>query len=588
MLSLTRSLTGKTIVFISNILLLVGLSFAQDYKPYNTFNKEAELQEFVEQGGNVEEISPDVYKLTYRTGESRIFNFNRKENSIENNEGVSAIGGSAFGGDTTIINIWEIDTTLYAYKFKFRQRVDIVNAFEGIVFVEDLNHNGLLELYGFSEVNYPFAGPVVIFEQDNAGIFNKVYTYDSNSVFVQGIGDIDSDGEKEIHLRTLDTLNGKFYRSDGVGVLPTAFDFIFYYNPIGQINDLTFGDFDYNNKTDCVFIDWPTTFIAEYDSTFHNFQEVFEFSSNDYSSGFAIGDFDQDGKTEIVFGTVLRQVYIIEAGDTNQYSVVWQGLAPTYNAYMITSTKDIDGNGKPEFWVGGQDFVTGISTFWCYESDGDNSYVPVATIELRYLVSLYANYLQSADIDNDGKDELIINIGNYLLILKFTGRPNQHSYKIFYTKINELSQPGADFHPVTIEDLNNDGKKDILLPMDKNLYQNIYSFSYLLVQDTITSVQDDYTQVPNKFDLLQNYPNPFNSSTQVKVILREQSKVKLVVYDILGKEIKTLLDENLSAGEYIVQWNGEDNEGNFLAGGIYFIQMKTNGFNKTIKAIFLK
>jgi hypothetical protein len=564
----------KIIRFISIMVLLSSICIAQQ----NTFNKEYELQRFVEQGGNVEEISPNSYKIKYKDGTQKVFNFNEleKKNTLTD------------GFDITIINVWEIDTTLYATKFKFWQRVDIVNAFEGIVFVEDLNYNGLLELYGLSEYEGIYTGPAVIFEQDNAGIFNKVYTYDSNSVFVQGMGDVDSDGEKEIHLRTIDTLNGKFYRADSAGALPTNFDFIFYYYPPGQINDMTFGDFDKNGVTECAFIDWPITYIATFDSSINNFTKVFEYSVNDYSSGFAIGDFDQDSKTDIVFGTASGQVYVVEDIDTIQYSVVWQGLAPTHNAYMITSTEDIDGNGKPEFWVGGQDFGTGLSTFWCYESDGDNNYIPVAEIQLRYLVTLYTNYLQSADIDNDGRDELIISLGNYLLILKFTGKPNQHSYEIFYAKIDELSQPGAHLYPVTMADLNKDGKKDILLPMQKYVNPNTDLFSYLLVQDTVISVQDDNVLILDKFDLLQNFPNPFNPSTQVKAIVSEQSNVKVVVYNILGKEITTLLDENLSAGEYTIQWNGEDNEGNYLAGGIYFIQMKAFGFNKTIKAVLLK
>ena len=410
----------------------------------------------------------------------------------------------------------------------------------------------------------------------------------SNSVFVQGIGDVDSDGDKEVHLRTNDTLNVKFYRADSLGALPTTFDFIFYYYPIGQINDMTFGDFDKNGITDCAFIDWPTTFIAEYDSTINNFSNVFERSVNDYSSGFAINDFDEDRKTELVFGTALQQVYVIEAMDTNQYSVVWQGLAPTYNAYMVTSTKDIDENGKPEFWVGGQDFSEGISKFWGYEADGDNSYHPVAMIELRYLVSLNANYLQSADIDNDGKEELIINLGNYLLILKFNGKPNQHSYEIYYAKIDELSQPGANFRPVTIADLNNDGKKDILLPMDKYLNPNTALFSYLLVQNTITAVSEDDSQTPDKFDLSQNYPNPFNSTSQIKVISKEQSNIQVVIYDILGKEVRNLLDKELPAGEYTVEWDGKDSNSNILNSGVYFIRMKASGFQKTIKSILMK
>lgn len=559
------------------MILLSTICFAQQ----NKFNKEIELKKFIEKGGKTEEIAPKIYKLIYKNGSSKVLNFNasKSQNTYQ------------YGFENTIINVWELDTTLYAHKFTFWQKVDIVNAYEGIVFVEDLNQNGLLELYGFSEEHYPLNGPVVIFEQNALGIFNQVYSYDSNSVFVQGIGDVDSDGSKEIHLRTIDTLNGKFYESDSLGLLPTTFDFTFYYYP-NQIQDENFGEFDENKITDCAFVDGSNpskVIISEFRDSIKNFTTLFEFTTEgDVPSGFAIGDFDQDRKTELVFGTALQQLYVIEAEDTNQYSIVWQGLAPTYNAYMVSATNDIDGNGKPEFWIGGQDFNTGISTFWCYEADGDNNYTPVAGIELRYLVTLDVDYIQSSDIDNDDKEELIINLGNYLLILKFNGEPNQHSYEIYYAKIDELSQPGANFMPVSIADLNKDGKKDILLPMDKYLNPNTALFSYLLVQDTVTSVKDNDAQIINKFDLSQNYPNPFNSSSQIKIISGQRSSIQIVIYNILGKEVKTLLNKELPAGEYTIEWDGKDNEGSSLPSGIYFIQMTAGKYRQTIKTVLLK
>ena len=542
---------------------------------HNGFNKEAELQRFVERGGKVDETSSNMYKLTYSDGTQRVFNFNpapRQNNYTEE-------------FDSTIINVWEIDTTLYADKFKFWQKVNFVSSWEQIIPIQDINKNSLLEVYGATRNNWPLGGQVDILEQDSQGIFQTVYSYDSTSIGLLGIGDVNSNGIKEVYLQTTDTLNGKFYKADSLGAFPTTFDFIFYYYTTAQINDMTFGDFDKNDITDCAFIDWPITFIATYDSSINNFYKVFEYNINDYSSGFAINDFDQDGKTELIIGTSSQQVYIIEAEDTNQYSVVWQGLAPTYNAYMITSTKDIDGNGKPEFWIGGQDFNTGISKFWCYEADGDNNYIPVAGIELRYLVSLFTNYLQVADIDNDGVEELVINIGNHLLILKFTGKPNQHSYSLFFAKIGEATQPGAMFLPSTIYDLNKDGKKDILLSM------NIYpppNVSYILVQDIITSVANNSAQIFEKYDLSQNYPNPFNPSTQFKVIVKEQSNIQITVYNILGKEIKFLINENLPAGEHTVQWDGKDDEGTNLSDGVYFIQMIAGNYHKTIKTILLK
>lgn len=553
------------------MLIVNVLSFAQQ----NTFNKEAELQRFVERGGKFEEISPNIYKLTYIDGTQRVFNLNYVTNQND----------YTYELDTTIINVWEIDTTLYAHKFRFWQSVDFTtNSATETAHIDDINNNGLLEWYGGIWINYPFQSEVVIQEQNNNGIFNKVYTYDSSSIGVTGIGDVNSDGIKEVYMKTIDTLNGKFYKADSLGAFPNTFDFIFYYYTTSQMFDMTFGDFDKNGITDCAFIDWPI-FISTYDSSINNFSEIVRFEVNDDKSGFAVNDFDQDGKTELVISTGLQGVYVIEAEDTNQYSFVWRGSAPSVNSYMITSTEDIDDNGKPEFWVGGMDFTTGISTFWCYESEGDNSYLPVAGIELRYLVSLFSFHLQAADMDNDGKAELIINIGNYLLILKFTGKPNQHIYDIFYVKIDEATQPVQFFLPSTIRDFNKDGRKDILLSMA--VWPPPY-LSYILVQDTVTSVADNNLQIPDKFELSQNYPNPFNPSTEIKISVIEQRNIQIAVYNILGKEIKLLLNSNLPAGEYTIQWNGKDNEGHPFSGGVYFIQMIAGDYQKTIKTVLLK
>ena len=119
-------------------------------------------------------------------------------------------------------------------------------------------------------------------------------------------------------------------------------------------------------------------------------------------------------------------------------------------------------------------------------------------------------------MDNDGVEELVINIGDHLLILKFTGKPNQHSYDIFYAKIGEATQPGAIFLPSTIYDLNGDGMKDILLSMDLHP-----SPKYVLYSGSgYNNIQLQMSTYLNLINLiyLQNYPNPFNPLRKIKVI----------------------------------------------------------------------
>jgi Secretion system C-terminal sorting domain len=568
-------------ILFSSIFLVCTICIAQQ----NNFNIEYEMQKFVERGGNLEELSPNVYKLTYRTGESRTFNLNHLDIESGANENI----------DTTIINVWEIDTTKFNSIFKFWHQVEVSNISWWLPQpVEDLNDNGRLELYGITNTIIPNqGGPVKIFERNLNGIYQNVFTYVTATVLVKGIADINGDGDKEIFLGTTEVYHTyPVFKSDSSGNLPTTFDFFFYLDTL-QINGMTFGDWDYNGVSDCALItgsvwELPLCIIAEYRDSLNNFEECFRFQSTEGNiSGFAIGDFDLDKKTEFVFSSVQGNVFVIETKNENEYSIVNQFSFPAYNAYMHIATKDIDGNGKPEFWIGGQNFVDGITVFQCYEEDGDNSYKPVARIELRYLTSLYNQYIQAVDIDDDGKEELIISIGNVILIIKFAGSPNNQQYKLWYAKLGEATQPGAQFYPVCIADLDGDGKKDLLIPMEKGTPSIIYNFSYILRKDEPSRITE--SAIPDmSLEFIKGYPNPFNSESTISFNIIETSNVQIKIYNSLGKEINVLLDKELSSGKYEIFWDVKDKFGNSLPSGVYLIVLKTKNSVKTFKSILLK
>ncbi|MBS1519236.1 MAG: T9SS type A sorting domain-containing protein [Bacteroidetes bacterium] len=96
------------------------------------------------------------------------------------------------------------------------------------------------------------------------------------------------------------------------------------------------------------------------------------------------------------------------------------------------------------------------------------------------------------------------------------------------------------------------------------------------------------TNVAENFRLSQNYPNPFNPSTNIRfnIISNERnnnSNVRLVIYDAVGKEIQTLVNQNLSPGSYEVQWNAES-----AAGGVYYYTLTAGDFTETKKMILIK
>ncbi len=560
------------------MFLISSICIAQQ----NTFNKEAELQKFIEQGGKVEETVPNNYKLTYRDGTQKVFNFSKSE-KLNNNIG---------DFNTTVINVWEIDTTKFADMFKFWQKVDVANSWWQPLFVEDLNNNDLPELYGFSDYTGFFnVGPVQIFERSTSGVYRSIFIYDSTTTIVKGLGDIHRTGGKEIYLRNNVNNNGSVYRGDSTGSLPTKFDFTFYYTPI-QINYMNFGDFDNNNVSDCVFIDGSGAqycIIGEFRDSLNNFETVFEFSTTDQGdfSNTVIGDFDQDQKTEIVFSSGRGNIFVIENKNENEYQLIDQFPFVTWNAYMITQTNDIDGNGKPEFWVGGQDFSTGASILQAYEFDGNYSYTPVAQIELRYSTSLYMSYLQAVDINDDSTEELVISIGNQIFIVKFSGSMDHHNYELLYAKFGETTQQGANFYPTTIADLDGDRKKDILIPMEKYVEPTQYCFSYILKQTDPSYANLDVNKMISQ-ETLKCFPNPFNSSSVIYYSIKQYSGTKVKVFNLLGKEITTLLDKEISPGNYSINWEAKDNYGNSLPSGVYLIVLQTNNSIKTAKTILIK
>jgi ligand-binding sensor domain-containing protein len=99
----------------------------------------------------------------------------------------------------------------------------------------------------------------------------------------------------------------------------------------------------------------------------------------------------------------------------------------------------------------------------------------------------------------------------------------------------------------------------------------------------ITGLNDKQIKLPTSFKLEQNYPNPFNPSTTINYQLPMTSYVTLNVYDILGREVKTLINEQQTAGNHSVTFNAEG-----LASGVYFYRIKTGEFNDVKKLLLLK
>ena len=472
------------------------------------------------------------------------------------------------------------------------------------ILIGDVNNNGRPELYGPRKFFWMEQEPVAIYELNEYGNFDFKYQYDS-VLISRNIYDVDNDELSEVQLSIGGSLGiprqQRFFSRKSKDSLATELNFIFApYTSQSQLNDLELGDFDEDEFTDLLFVRAlePDIHIYEYNAITNNFDSVYQFNVIENppwaNAGFSIADFDLDGKTDMVFGTGKGAVYVLENEGNNQYTNSWLGMVETYHAYVHTWSRDIDGNGNPEFWVLGDAFYNGqaITRITIFETDGNNSYQVAGRIDMIGVFSFYAGTMQAVDINNDGIDEVAVCIDDNFLILKFNGTPNHHTYELYYIKQNDLwtQEEWTIYYGATMYDLKQNGEYEILISMIHMLSQSQQTGRFLTkiyMPDSTSSIYDDFL-VPNSNKLYQNFPNPFNPSTTVKFSLREIESISIKAYNILGKEIKLLLDDKLPTGEYSVKWDGKDDEGNILPGGVYFIQMTAGNYRQTIKSVLLK
>jgi hypothetical protein len=95
--------------------------------------------------------------------------------------------------------------------------------------------------------------------------------------------------------------------------------------------------------------------------------------------------------------------------------------------------------------------------------------------------------------------------------------------------------------------------------------------------------------IVSKFELSQNYPNPFNPSTTIEFSIAKRSNVRLVIYDITGRIVRTLIDgQEFEPGLYRVQWNGKNDYDEYVASGIYIYRLQAGNFTATRKMVLAR
>jgi len=493
-----------------------------------------------------------------------------------------------------VIDLINADTTLYNWKY-IRKKTIPVGSMSGYpMTIGDFNNNGQLDLAGSYKVPQQLTlADVAIAELQDDSIFSikKIYTDSVTKSF--GSTDVDNDNLQELNLSRRQHIDN--YESSHPDSFPNVFNFSHRMWEISNaVGSETFTDLDNDNITDVLYVGdnslepyGQKVFVAEYDFTFNQFVKKFSHRPQpDWRvSGFSVGDFDNDGFKEFFTGSVYGDVYGFENSGNDSYQEVFYDTVSTPNAYLAGTTNDIDGNGKIEFFLGGSAFYNGVpaSRIYWWEAAGNNNYHKMRSIFLLGTDVLGTTELFIHDVNHDGVDDLVFSFSFSVVILLWNSSSEQ--FDVHY--LDWWENYDQTIQSVNMADVFSRGRLDLFVNVvDVVTVPRIRSYYY---QANLVTGIDPVTQIMRDFTLLQNYPNPFNGFTRLRFQLPQYSRISLTIFDITGKEVKTLIrNREYPPGEHEIAWNGANQAGKEVSSGIYLYELRMGDFKQVKKMLLVR
>ena len=489
------------------------------------------------------------------------------------------------------INPATIDTTQYVGWYNFWQQLPLSDDPGQLVIIADADGNGNPEIYGL--VTIPGSPTIIEARVCEVAPPPLRYAYLPYPGVPTGIVDLNGDSLSEILFEGEGGRVLTDYSQQQNDSLPTTLNFV--HSTTNSSYDISYvtpvvRNLDGDTRIDCLYkvgeIDssdstFPVVYkviVEEYDSVTHNLQRVWAMrlppigQSLDAIGHFASDDFDLDGKQEFMTtGGLQGSVFVCENTGDNSYALTYQDSVPFVNLYRVT-TGDVDGDGKPEFFA----VATQGSGQWAliYEADSNNHYSTKLLIHFLSGSSIdFPTYL-TADIDGDGHLELLTTSGSSIFIFKSDA---DNSYRLWYYKHEDR------LNGVQVYDFNRDGRMDLVISkdgVDSLGYLKYYSDLYLATP--LMSVAEQISK-PLNVRLLPSHPNPFNSSTIISYVISVTEHVKVTIFDLLGRQVSTLLDGVQNPGNHSVHWDASG-----LATGMYLCRLQVGGVSFSNKLLLIR
>ncbi len=472
----------------------------------------------------------------------------------------------------------------------------------------DYDNDGKLDLFA-GAANY---GNNMLFHNEGNGVFTRVtagvVVNEGGNSRSCGWADYDRDGWLDLFVNNGGgNVNDFLYHNNHDGTFSKIIT-----SPVA--NDASYGRGccwgDYDNDG------WPDLFVATYqgqnDLLYHNNNGTFAkitsgpvVNDGGWDTQCRWFDFDNDGYLDLIVTIQdnINRLYHNERNGTFTLSSVLPNLTST--GHYGVACGDYDNNGWQDLTIGRSPSVSLL-----YKNVNGISF---ARIQNEQVASISSSDGGWADYNNDGKLDLFTtftphnslyknvgNTGNYL-ICKLTGCSSNKC--AIGAKVKIKIGSSIQIREISSGDGNEDmlwahfglGLSTIIDSMIVNWPSgNIQRLAHISANQTISidectiGIQPISSEIPNQFSLSQNYPNPFNPSTKIKFDIPAGGAqyivpVQLSIYDALGREVTTLVNERLNPGTYKVQWDASR-----YPSGVYFYKLIIQDFSETKKMVLVK
>jgi len=496
--------------------------------------------------------------------------------------------------------------------------------------VGDLNNDNSFEIVGIDEL-----GVLYVWKKDGTeyrdgdsnpltqGVFARL-TGCTLNYSVPALADIDNDGKDEI---IVGTQGDQLFAFNDDGSQVPGF-------PVALSSDIAgspaVGDVDNDGQLDIVVnIKDGNVRAIKKDGT-NLWTRLLVVNPNFFGPSPAIGDVNGDGKLETFIPTYDGKLYGLTYTGTNL-----AGFPTTYSTTTYTESSpviaDIDGDGLRDILIGSEE-----KTIWAWNRNGTVlAGFPLTTSDAMRSVPTVT------DIDKDGKVDLVasgwdknVYVWDFNSTWNAANAPwprfhaNLHNNgrlnfvvptpvlgtTFMFTVANDRIHLEWDVPPEAGREFEveraalENGTPGSFAPIKKHVGATVDGrvqvidsdvemgsrYVYRLSGETGIVHETMGVYVPvSRAELGQNYPNPFNPSTKIEYWVPEgapgsKAGVNVVVYDVRGARVKTLVSGTKSAGHYVVPWDGHDDSGNPVSSGVYFYRMTTAGFATTRKMVLLK